>query len=72
MAADRSIGLLFHLIAVTEIEMRSPLITEIFGTEGDRLLKAEFFSLISSEFRTRLNPTNGFSFILGEIEFTSQ
>ncbi|MEG4836773.1 hypothetical protein [Microcoleus sp. B9-D4] len=65
--AHHSIGLLFHLIAVTEIEMRSPLITDILGTEGARLPEAEFFWQTSIEFRTRINRSKSFSFILGYI-----
>ncbi|HSF72487.1 MAG TPA: hypothetical protein VLA84_01670 [Microcoleus sp.] len=67
MAADHSIGLLFHLIVVTEIEMRSPLIAETLGTEGARLPEAEFFLQISIEFRDRFNRSKDFSFIFGDI-----
>ncbi|MEG5006906.1 hypothetical protein [Microcoleus sp. B5-D4] len=47
------------------------MIIDILGTEGARLPEAEFFWQTSIEFRTRLNHSKGFRFILGEIEFTS-
>ncbi|MEG4989150.1 hypothetical protein QUB08_25895 [Microcoleus sp. BR0-C5] len=62
-----AIGLLFHLMAVTDIDELSPLITEILGNEGSRLPEAEFLSQTSIKFRYRLNLRKGFSFILGDI-----
>ncbi|MEG4939106.1 hypothetical protein [Microcoleus sp. F4-D5] len=48
--------------------MRSPLITEILGTEGYRLPEAEFFLQASIvEFRYRFNRSKDFSFIFGSL-----
>jgi len=68
MAANHAIAidLLFHLIVVT-LDRRSPLITEILGTEGYRLPEALFFWQTSREFRYRLNPSQDFSFVFGDI-----
>jgi len=69
MAANHSIAirLLFHLMAVTDFDELSPLITEILGTEGSGLPEAEFLWQISIEFRYRLNRSKDFSFIFGDI-----
>ncbi|MEG4421245.1 hypothetical protein QUA70_22020 [Microcoleus sp. LAD1_D5] len=69
MAANHSIAidLLFHLIAVTDIDELSPWIAEILGTKGSRLQEAEFLSQISIKFRYRLNRSKDFSFLFGDI-----
>ncbi|MEG4116620.1 hypothetical protein QUA43_03870 [Microcoleus sp. N9_B4] len=59
MAANHSIAidLLFHLMAVTDIDELSPLITEILGTEELGFRKPSFSRRHRSnlEFRYRLN-----------------